>query len=938
MRSFLSLLLLLFVGLTQASGLISVHHEDQVLPSESATLRSDHWAYQPWRSVTPPATDHARHPIDSFIQARLQREGLEHVLPADRVTLIRRLSFDLLGLPPTPKEVDRFVFDTKPGAYRRLVDRLLASPHFGERWGRHWLDLARYSDSDGAGFDNERSIWPYRDWVVDAFNRDLPFDRFTILQLAGDLVPGASRKNRVATGFHRNTMITEEDGVDDEEFRIEAVKNRVETTGTVWMGSTLNCVQCHDHKYDPFTSRDYYRMFAFFNNTEDRGRSQEPYLPLPTREEGAELGRISKEVAQLCKKLHTVTPALREAQLRWEKDLSESEEAWRVVVPLCTSSNKGVELKVLEDASILATGPSPDVATYAVSAKTELTGITGVRLEVLPDKSLPRNGPGRTSYGNFVLTGFTVTATALDGQLATAEPEPRKMAKATASYEQANRVSNGPIAHANDNDRGTGWGIYPQVGRRHEAVFVLAEPIDFDNGTLLNFELEQGIGNEHTLGRFRLSVTTTPTPPRARPSLTPELEEIRLKPAAERSTEEKEPLEAHFLSLATELDPVREEIDRLQALRPTPVKTLVMKERKKPRPTHVLLRGNFLERGARVSAGVPALLASTFGEDSGGASRLDFARWLVSPQNALTARVTVNRFWQQLFGRGIVETSNDFGTRGTSPSHPDLLEWLARTFVDDGWSMKSFLRLLVTSQTYRQSSDASSELDERDPHNILLARQTRLRLEAEAIRDSALTVSGLLARNRGGPPVNPPLTQGGNLGRTTTKKWSVSEGPDRFRRSLYTSSWRSSPFPFYATFDAPPATIPCSQRQQANTPLQALMMANDPMMLELAAGLGQRILRAGGDDDWERLDSAFLWCFSRVPEPRERALLQGFLDRQRVSFQQAPESAALMTAVAYVPPDAHTKDEPVEIEKHEAAAWSALARVLLNLDEFINRD
>ncbi len=908
---------------------------DEGTTSKPASIQqSDHWAYRPWRDTAPPSVANTEHPIDRFVRARLQREGFAPAPEADRVTLLRRLSFDLTGLPPTTEELERFLNDDAPEAYVNLVDRLLASPSFGERWARHWLDLARYADSDGAAFDNERSVWPYRDWVIDAFNRDLPFDRFTIAQLAGDLLPDATREDRVATGFHRNTMITEEDGADDEEFRIEAVKNRVETTGTVWLGTTLNCAQCHDHKYDPISARDYYRMFAIFNNTEDRGRSQEPYLDLPTPEESLELERVQSQINALKSQLNTPTKELQAAQYAWERELAVSNEVWTVIEPLRASSNKGVQLTIQEDGSILAGGPSPDVATYAVSATTELEAITAVLLEVLPDESLPGNGPGRTYYGGFVLTDFTVTATAIDDRVDIA-PEPTRIARATASYEQDVRISKGPIVNAIDNDRGTGWGIYPETGRKHEAVFVFEEPITYSNGTLLNFELEQGIGNEHTLGRFRLSLTTAAKPPRARPTLTPELDAIRQKPVEARTEAESAPLEAHFLSFAPELDPLREEIERLMEARPHPTRTLVMKERPQPRRTNILLRGDFLKRGARVTPGAPGIMTSAFhaeGPRNPIANRLDFARWLVSPENALTARVTVNRFWQQLFGRGIVESSNDFGTRGIAPSHPELLEWLAKSFVDEDWSVKALLRRIVLSQTYRQSSAADQGRDARDPYNTLLARQVRLRLEAEAIRDAALAVSGLLTDQIGGAPVHPPLTKGGNLGRATPKKWLVSEGTDRFRRSLYTWSWRTSPFPFYATFDAPPATVPCSLRQRTNTPLQALMMANDPMMLEIACGLGQRIL-AEADSDSQRLTSAFLLCFSREPTAREHGLLLDFVAKQRTGFQVAPEAATMLANAAQGSANGDSQTDDTEV-----ATWTAVARVLLNLDAFVIRD
>ena len=895
---------------------------------------SDHWAYQPWHKPAVPELPGAPaslSPIDRFVRARLAGADLEPAPEADRTTLIRRLSFDLIGLPPTPAEVERYLADERPDAYERLVERLLSSPHFGERWARHWLDLARYADSDGGAFDNERVVWPFRDWTIDAFNADMPFDAFTVAQLAGDLMPAATRADHVATGFHRNTTITEEDGVDDEEFRIEVVKNRVETTGTVWMGTTMNCAQCHDHKYDPISTRDYYRMFALFNNTEDGGRKQGPYMSLPEDEEAAELARIGARIAELKKTLITPTAELREAQYQWEQEILASGVTWTPLEPSYVSSSHGVELVPREDASILATGTDPDVATYTVSATTDMRRITAVRLEVLREPEQDGSESERTSYGSFVLTDFSVTATPRDGS-GEGEATPRTFSRVSASYEQDLKFSKGPVADAIDGDPGTGWGVFPEVGRDHEAVFVFSEPIDLEGGTVLSFELEQEIGNRHTIGLFRLSLTAAPSPPPARPTLSAELDSILLKPIVARTGAESAALETHFLSLAPQLEPIRDEIEHLEASRPEPARTLVMRERAEPRGTRILLGGDFLRRGALVQPGAPAILTAKLTDNEPQIdNRLDFALWLIAPENALTARVTANRFWQQLFGRGLVETSNDFGTRGIPPSHPDLLEWLASSFVDDGWSVKSLLRRIVHSKTYRQSSQADEEKIARDPRNVWLARQERLRLDAEVIRDSALVASGLLSREVGGAPVKPPLTPGGNLGRATPKKWSVSEGSQRFRRSLYTWHWRTSPYPFYATFDAPTATVACSRRQRTNTPFQALMMANDPMMVEIAAGLGRRVLKECGEADDNRIDRAFRWCYSREPQEHERNILSGFLDKQRKAFGENPQDAARLL-------DAAHGSTPQDASPDEVATWIAFARVLLNLDAFVIRD
>jgi len=883
-------------------------------------LERQHWAYvAPVRPEVPAVADEAwpRNAIDRFVLARLEAEGLAPAPEADRATLLRRLSLDLVGLPPTPEELAAFLADEREDAYERQVERLLDSPHFGERWGRHWLDLARYSDSNGYSRDFERSIWPYRDWVVDALNADLPFDRFTVEQLAGDLLPDPTVEQLVATGFHRNTLVQDEGGADDEEFRVEAVKNRVETTGTVWLGSTLNCAQCHDHKYDPFEQSDYYELFAFFNQTEDRGRSTAPRIELPTAAERELLAELDPEIRALDARLATMTPELREAQARWARDYRGGGD-WTLLAPRRASSTGSGELEVLADGVVAPRGEAPDEAVYSILAESPLEVVTGFRLEALTDPGSLATGPGRGADGNFVLTEFVVTLPDRDEG---AEPRPLAIERATTSF----AYRRGPGRHSFDGDRASGWAVTTRTGISHQIVYTLAEPLRLEPGALLHVDLEQEFGDRLVLGRFRLAVTGREPPPPAAVIPLELLEAIFRTPAAERTPEQRAQLDRFFLSVTPLLDPLRAERERLVAQRPEPATTLVMRATERRRASYVLRRGSFLDPGERVEPDVPDFLPP-LAEVDGRPTRLELARWLVDRANPLTARVQVNRWWQRLFGRGLVATENDFGTRGERPSHPALLDWLAVELMEDGWSLKRSLRRMVRSATYRQRSDGRPAVRELDPRNRLLARQARLRLEGEVVRDSALVASGSLVRTLGGPPVHPPLPAFESV-LAAEKEWPESTGPDRFRRTLYTRHWRNSPYPFVDTFDGPGSNDACTRRASSNTPLQALVMANDPMVLELAGALARRALAAPRASDAERIEAAFGWCLARRPTAAELAVLGAYLDGERASFAAARDAARLAA------PD----PLPAAVDVVEAAAWTSLARVLFNLDEFLTR-
>jgi hypothetical protein len=702
----------------------------------TTTAKSTHWSFQPIkRPAIPEVKDRAwaQNDLDRFVLARLEKEKIVSSPEADRVTLIRRLSFDLIGLPPTPQEVDDFLKDKRGDAYERLVDRLLASPHYGERWGRHWLDLARYADSDGYEKDTGRPFaWRYRNWVIDALNRDLPYEQFVIQQLAGDLLPNATIEQKIATGFHRNTLSNHEGGVDQEQFRVEQVIDRVNTTARAFLGLTLGCAQCHDHKYDPFSQREYYQFFAFFNSDVEKDIP----APLPGEEEALKTKRIAYAARE--KELQAAVDAYRQKELpakqsAWEKSLKP---AARDALPAA------VKAVLLIEAEKRTAMQAKTVADHHAKLDTKLTQLT----------------------------------------------------KALAAHQKAAPGS-----------------------------------------------------------------TLAPT-----------------------------------LALG------------------------------KPRKTHVLNRGDFLRPGIEVEPGTPAVLGAPV---SGKATRLDLAKWIVRSDNPLTGRVLVNWVWHKYFGRGLVATLEDFGTQGEQPSHPELLDYLATEFVRQKWSLKALHRLIVTSATYRQSSKARPELAERDPLNVLLARQARVRLEAELVRDAALASSGLLVRTIGGPSVHPPQPAGiSELTYAGSARWVESVGADRYRRGLYIWFQRTSPYPMLMTFDGPDSNLCCVRRERSNTPLQALTLMNDTVFVECAQALGKRLLEAKGETK-DRLRLGWRLCVSREPTSTELTRLTRLHEELLALCKARPELAAKLAGKVAKGVDAA-----------EAATWTALARMMMNLDEFVTRE
>lgn len=900
-----------------------------------ATAGSDHWAFLPVEQRPLPPVQAAAWPkngIDFWILSRLEAEGLAPSPEADRETLIRRLSLDLLGLPPTQSEVREFLADERPDAYEQLVDRFLVSPHYGERWARHWLDLARYADSDGYEKDNGRPhAWRYRHWVIEALNQDLPFDEFTIEQLAGDLLPNPSSQTLAATGFHRNTLTNTEGGVDQEEFRVAATVDRVNTTFAVWQGLTMGCAQCHNHKYDPFTQFDYYSSFAVFNNLDEVNVG----APLP--EQVAEYEKVKAE-------FEAGTAPLRESLAAYERDvLPVRLAAWEAGEPLASltqwtalggsaASAAGATLQLQADLAWLVTGDVPDTDDYSFQAETAPGLVTAIRLEALADPQLPSSGPGRTPHGNYVVSEMRLARLPGDGSA----PVELPLARAASDFAQDGFAPE----HALDGNPATGWAIAPQFGLSHWLVCELATPCELQPGDRLLVTLLQQHGSQHTLGKFRLSVTNAAQP--VDPvGASPELIAALSTPAANRDAAQQQLVLERYAQQDAELQKLRADLQaRLGQAPVDPATTTLAQafhERSPGRETHILIRGDFLRPGALVAAGIPAVLSAA--PSSGGEmDRLGFARWLVDPANPLTARVTVNRIWQQHFGRGLVTTLEDFGTQGARPSHPELLDWLAAEFVAQGWSLKQLHKLIVCSATYRQSSVQPPDVVQRDPLNVLLARQSRLRVEAEVIRDLALAASGLLDRRIGGPSVRPPQPEGiSELTYAGSARWETSSGGDRYRRGMYTWFQRTSPYPMLMTFDAPESNVVCTRRERSNTPLQALTLLNDIVFVECGQALGRRIAGLSNeelatlgamDEDAARIRWAFLTCLARQPSPAETAAIVNLLAAARAELQADP---ALATALAG-PADA------LPLPSDSVAPWVIVARTLLNLDEFITRE
>jgi hypothetical protein len=895
---------------------------------------SRHWAFRaPRRPELPPVRNgaRARNPIDRFILARLEKEGLKPSPEADRVTLIRRLSLDLTGLPPTVKEVDDFLADRSDRAYEKVVERLLASPHYGERWGRLWLDAARYADSDGFEKDKPRFVWPYRDWVIGAFNRDLPYDRFLIEQIAGDLLPGATQDQRVATGYLRNSMVNEEGGIDPEQFRMEAMFDRMDAIGKGVLGLTIQCAQCHNHKFDPLKQSEYYRLFAFLNTCDEAN------VAVYTPDEEMKRAEVFRQIRAVEGELKHREPRWPELMAAWERQVRHDQPPWHIVRPQLDSTGDE-KYSLQEDGSVTAAGYAPTKHSPEFTGKTDLKTITGARFELLNDANLPLGGPGRSIKGLFALTEFRVYAAPAD------DPKARKEVKIIRATADVNppvkeldsifddrskrRRVTGPIEYVIDGKDETAWTIDVGPGRSNvprKAVFAFEEPLSFPKGAVLTFKLTQDHGGwnsddnqNQNVGRFRFSVTDEPNP--VADPLPANVRAILSIPAEQRTPAQVDAVFGYWRTTMSEWKEANAKIEALWRQHPEGASQLVLQGQTKPRETHVLKRGDFLKPGAAVTPGVPEFLHPL--PKDAPPNRLTFARWLADRNSPTTARVLVNRTWQAYFGTGIVATPEDLGTQSDPPSHPELLDWLAVEFMDRGWSRKELHKLIVTSATYRQSSRLTPELLERDPQNRLLARGPRFRADAEVVRDVALAASGLLNDKVGGPSVYPPLPGFMLLPPVSygPKTWHESTGPDRYRRALYTFRFRSLPYPALQAFDAPNGDFACVRRSRSNTPLQALTALNEPVFIECARALGRKALTEGGVTDADRLTYAFRRCVARPPTAEESAELLSLLNKERGRF--ARFWAKL----------------PEGVTSADAAAWTVVARVLLNLDETVTKE
>ena len=1154
----------------------------------------EHWAFTTPVSPTPPDVKNdgwVRNPIDAFILSRLEKEGLQPAGEADKRTLIRRLSFDLTGLPPTREEIHQFLADDSSDAYEKVIDAFMAKPEYGEHFGRFWLDVARYGDTHGLHLDNYREMWPYRDWVIEAFTKNMPFDQFTTEQLAGDLLPEPTLAQKIATGFNRCHVTTSEGGSIDEEYYVQYAIDRADTTSTVWMGLTVGCAQCHDHKYDPITQKEFYQLYAYFNNITENAmdgnrKDSPPVVKLPTPEQEAELAAFDEQITELDAQAKAPIPELDATQIAWENRIPH----WTTLKPTSLSSKGGATLEVLEDNSILASGTNPEQETYEIIVDLPPGKWSAVRLEGIKHESLPKGGIGRSSNGNVVLTDFALfiappaaesdespvaesSDTDADSETQTetedtdteagstpvgdaeteaqaedtpdadaetqaestsdADAETETQAEGTpdadastenetedtavtdpwtsvqivqawADHEQVMGEGNlgGVIANAIDDKPETGWAL-DRRNQNRQAIFLVAAPFGMEGGQLKirlkhEFDLRQ-----KQLGRFRLALTdaTTIYPIGTKITLAnwhaagpftaehgnldfyqvyePETKnvstgdtyevngktikweqqthwvdeqvhndivgensatylfrnitsttqqkallyigsndalkvwmngtellaknvqrdadadqeqvQVNLKPGnnalllkvvnysgpsgfyfriesappmlpanivdiagmsrGERETAQTEQIRDYYRKNITldktvnenakrafaDLQTLFVDLSEVQGKRSTLDKslttTLVMQEREEPRGAYVLARGEYQNREEQVYPQTPAVLPPM--PEDATPNRLGFAKWLLSPEHPLTARVAINRFWQNVFGMGIVKTSEDFGTQGTPPVHPELLDWLATEFIASGWDVQTMLKLMLTSATYRQSAQVTPEKLERDADNALLSRSPRYRLDAEIVRDNALALSNLLYTKVGGPSVKPPQPDGlwkavGFTG-SNTDTFVKDTGADKvYRRSLYTFWKRTAPPPQMNILDAPSREACTIRRERTNTPMQALMLMNDPQFFEAARAFAERTIKEGGETPEARIAYIFEAATARLPKPREEALLLETFQAHYQELETNPEAAKELIAVGESPPDE-------TLDAVEVAAWTMIANLILNLDEVLNK-
>lgn len=842
--------------------------------NEGASYQT-HWSFvKPEKPDLPQVQNNTwpRNEIDNFVLRKLEKENLLPSKDAEPARLIRRTALDLTGLPPTQDQVARFIAAPTDETFSLIVDELLASPAYGEHWAAMWLDLARYADSFGYASDETRTIWPWRDWVIRSFNENMPYDQFTIEQLAGDLLPDATVDQRLATALHRNTLNNTEGGTNDEEFRTIAVKDRMSTTANVWMGLTLRCAECHSHKYDPISQKEYYQFLDFFNQTVDSDKNDDrPRLDVYPEGREVEFAKLDSEIEQARKAAGAL-----------------AEPSWSVLEPVSATSSGGATFETLADQSVIATGDNPDSDEYTLTFNLPTGKTTGLRLEVIPD---PRNGGkvGRSPEGAFVISQIRASLKVGD------QFEPIKFSHGEADFEQA---SYGFKLTIRDKIDKAGWAVgNPSDGFRNQrnGYLSLAKAITVDEPTELKFFItHKSPWPKSNAGRIRLSTSSSELP----------AEKIRDKKLAQKK------------------------IDDLVKRRNSPIRVPVIQELEvnKRRKTHVMIRGSFLQPGEEVSAAV----MESFHPLTAAAkkNRLGVANWLLSPENPLTARVTVNRFWARLFGKGIVETEEDFGTQGSSPTHLELLDWLAVDFRENGWDVKRLLKQIVMSSAYRQSGFANEEKYQLDPRNNWLSRGPRFRLRAEVVRDQALAVSGLLSNRMFGPPVFPPNPVKRVVSAFTGgMTWQESTGSNRYRRAMYTFLKRTSPHPLFETFDMATREVCNLRRIRTNTPLQAFMTLNDPSFVEAAQGLA-KMMRQHSEDIEARIRFGLKSALFRQPNLEQVATLSELYQSTLQHYATATEQARQLSGT-----DANTTDAVAS----ELAALTVVSNVILNLDEFLSR-
>jgi len=920
--------------------------------SEGAEYQG-HWAFlKPERSPAPKVSDPRftiRNEIDAFIAERLQEEKLAPSPEADRATLIRRVSLDLTGLPPTLEEIAAFEKDTSPKAYETVVDGLLKSDHYGERMAMQWLDFARFADSHGFQTDSSRAMWPWRDWVIKAFNDNQPFDQFTLEQIGGDLLPNATRDQIVATGFNRNHRLNGEGGIIAEEWRIENIIDRVETTSFTWLGLTLNCCRCHDHKYDPFSQKDFYSFFAFFNNIAESGTIQgasnrsggnsDPVIQVPDKQQEVQLAQLRKKIEDAQEQVTETQLQLPNLVASWEAEMENPDALkkpmWNVLPITDAKSQGGSTLTKQADASWLAAGSNPASDIYTLTAPLAEGSFTGLLLEALPDPSLPNQSLGRAPNGNFVLSGIegTITAPSLK------RPITITFARAEADYAQKGY----DIKFLLDKDPKNGWAIDgndPQKRVERNAMFIVEKVLRVPAGATLTVRLlNQSRFAGHNVGRFRLSTTD------AEPALAsidgtggpPATVLAVLKtPTENRTPQQRSELEKYYRASVDSplrdadyaLAAAKAELEKYERTVPS---VMVMKEGP-VRDAFILKRGEYDKPGDKVSMVTPAVLPPM--PKNAPSNRLGLAQWIVSPENPLTARVWVNRAWEKFFGYGLSKSTENLGTQSEYPVHPELLDWLATEFIRCGWDMKAMQKLIVMSATYRQSSKLTPALLEKDPENRLLARGPRFRLPGEVVRDQALALAGLLVSKIGGPSVKPYMPDGvwddtskyGDL-----RGYKADTGEGLYRRSFYTIWKRTAAPPTMLLFDAPTREICTVKRSRTNTPLQALSLLNEVTFVEAARGLAQQMMQHGGATVEQRISYGYERATARIIDPAALTQLTTGLKQRITEFQSKPTDATALISQGATKADA-------SLPPAELAAYTTTAAVLLNLDRVITRD